>query len=411
LKPYVDGRVYREARSLTRAGHKVTIICWARTITNEMTSDQPAKEMYDGIKVKRIFSPIAPMGSSILRRVTQHLKAMKEIAAEIKKTRTDAVHFHDFNTLFVLRYLKNFKKPVVYDSHEDFINMLDDVLPVYMLWYARITERKLIKRADWAITIAEPVAESLRDYGAKKTVLVMNCRDLQDYRKVSVPKVKKLKKEIAPKKETIVLYIGSIGRDRGIKDLVDVFRMAAVNLKYRKKLKNTKLILGGMGHLEKRALECVRSMTNVEWVGYVPGDTLIEYNFASDIMVVLFNPARPSQARTLPNKLFEAMAARRPIIVCDDTESAKIVKKEKCGLTVPYGDKNALADAIVKLANDKNLRKELGKRGYEAAKREYNWSVQEKRLLDIYSEISKGSRARGPRSKARSTPPSVDQGT
>lgn len=387
LKPYVDGRVYREARSLTRAGHAVTIICWARTITNETTSGEPAEEVHDGITVKRVFSSIAPLGSSILRRVMQHLRAMKAIAAVIKKTETDALHFHDFNTLFVLRYLKNYNKPIVYDSHEDFINMLDDVLPGYLLWYARITERKLLKNVDWAITIAKPVAESLREYGCERTVLVMNCRELEDYRKVSVPRVKKLKAELAPRKETAVLYIGSIGRDRGLKDLVDVFKMALVDMNYKKTLKNVKLILGGMGHLEKRLKECVKGMKNVEWVGYVPGETLIEYNFASDIMLVLFNPARPSQARTLPNKLFEAMAAKRPIIVCKNTESAKIVDAEGCGLTVPYGDKKALADAIAKLVKDKKLRKELGRKGYEAAKREYNWSVQEGRLLGIYEEI------------------------
>ena len=174
LKPYVDGRVHREARSLVRSGHKVTIICWARTITNEMTAGEPGKEVYDGISVKRVFSPISPIGSSIIRRVSQHLRAMKAIAGEIKNIQADALHFHDFNTLFVLRYLKDNRLPVVYDSHEDFINMLDDVLPSYMLWYARITERKLIKKVDVAITIAEPVAASLAEYGAKKVVLVMS---------------------------------------------------------------------------------------------------------------------------------------------------------------------------------------------------------------------------------------------
>ena len=387
MKPYVDGRVHREARSLVRAGHKVTIICWARTITNEMTTGEPEKEVYDGIRVKRVFSPISPIGSSIIRRVSQHLRAMKAIAAEISDIKADALHFHDFNTLFVLRYLKDNRLPVVYDSHEDFINMLDDVLPSYMLWYARITERKLIKKVDVAITIAEPVAASLAEYGAGKVVLVMNCRELSDYESIKPASIKKRRTEMAPKKETTVLYIGSIGRDRGLKELTDVFKMALVDPEIKKQMKNVKLILGGMGHLEKRVVECIKGMKNVDWVGYVPGKTLIEYNLAADIMVVLFNDARPNQARTLPNKLFEAMAAGKPIIVCKGTESAKIVEAEKCGLIVSYGDKKALGNAIVKLVEDKKLRMKLGKAGLAAAKREYNWKVQEKRLLDVYKSL------------------------
>lgn len=392
LKPYVDGRVYREARSLTAAGHNVTIICWARTITNETTSSEPAQDEYEGINIKRVFSPISPIGSSLIVRVNQHLSAMRAIAKEIKATESDALHFHDFNTLFTLRYLKNNDLPVIYDSHEDFINMLDDVLPGYLLWFARRKERKLIKKVDWAITISEPVAESLREYGAKKTVLVMNCRDLDDYDNASKKNVKELKAKLAPGSEVITLYIGSIGNDRDLKTLVEVFKLAENDSKYSKKLQNVKLVAGGFGHLEARFRDCVASLKNAEWTGFVPGEKLIEHNLASDIMVVLFNPARPSQGRTLPNKLFEAMAAGKPIIVCRGTEGARIVEEEECGLSVTYGDKKSLADAIVRLAGDPALREKLGKKGYAAAKNTYNWRSQEARLLEIYNSITKNEK-------------------
>jgi glycosyltransferase involved in cell wall biosynthesis len=383
-KPYVDGRVHREARSLVRAGHNVTIVCWARTITNENLTDLPAESKYDGIKIKRVFSPISPVDSSKFTRIRQHLKAMKKIAEVVVETPTDALHCHDYNTLFVTRYLDKFRKPLVYDSHEDFINMLDDVLPWYMLGIARGQERKLISNhVNYAITIAEPVAETLREYGADKTVLVMNCRELDDYDGISSKKIIDLKNKYIKDDELMVLYLGVIGRDRGLKDLVEVFRRGIKD--------NIKLVIGGMGHLENELRGCVKDVKSASWVGFVPGKKLIEYNLASDIMLVLFNPARPSQARTLPNKLFEAMAAAKPIIVCEGTEAAKIVEKEKCGLTIPYGNTKALADAIVKLADDPALRTKLGKAGRAAAEREYNWKLQEKRLLDIYEEINKNN--------------------
>jgi glycosyltransferase involved in cell wall biosynthesis len=154
-------------------------------------------------------------------------------------------------------------------------------------------------------------------------------------------------------------------------------------------LDNVKLVLGGFGYLEKRVKSCITDMPKVLWVGFVPGKKLIEYNLASDIMVVLFNPSRQSQRVCLPNKLFEAMAAGKPIIVCKGTEAAKIVEKEGCGLVVPYGNREALRGAIVSLTKDNKYRKELGKKGLAAAKKMYNWQVQESRLLEIYNDLAK----------------------
>lgn len=383
LRPYVDGRVYREARSLVRAGHKVTIVCWARTITNEILSGVPAEEEYEGIRVKRVFSPIAPLTSPSSIRIYQHFRAMHAIAKAISKLRTDALHCHDFNTLFTLLFLRNFDKPVVYDSHEDFINMVDEVVPGPMLWFARKIERFMLgKYVDYAISVCEPIIQSLKHYGVENTEMVMNCRDLDDYSSVPQSTISELRHKLVKKDELMVLYIGSIGNDRGLKDLVEIYRGED------KILDRSILVLGGMGYLEDRLKACIKGMSNVEWVGYVPGRQLVEYNLASDIMVVLFNPAKRSQRVCLPNKLFEAMSAGKPIIVCKGTEAAKLVEKEDCGLIVPYGNRSALKSAISSLIEDSSRRAKLGRNGRLAAKRLYNWRVQERRLIGIYNNIT-----------------------
>jgi glycosyltransferase involved in cell wall biosynthesis len=391
LLPYVDGRVYREARSLISVGHDVTIICWARTITNKMLNDAPDTEKYDGIRIKRVFSPISPVKSSAYKRVRQHLAAMKSIAREIENTPTDVLHCHDLNTLFVRRFLKKFNKPIVYDSHEDFINMEDEVLPGYLLWFARRMEKKMLSRyVDRAITVCEPIARSLELYGVKNTVLVMNCRSLEDYDSVPDRTVKVLRSKLQHDDECIVLYIGSLGSDRGLKDLIEAFRTPGQKKKGNgKKETGTRLVLGGTGVSEARIKKCIKGISSISWAGFVPGKQLVEYNLASDIMVVLFNPEKESQRVCLPNKLFEAMAAKKPIIVCEGTEAARIVEKEGCGVVVPYGDGKALRNAIDKLAGDKKLRLKLGKAGRSAAENRYNWKIQEQRLLELYNNITR----------------------
>jgi glycosyltransferase involved in cell wall biosynthesis len=81
------------------------------------------------------------------------------------------------------------------------------------------------------------------------------------------------------------------------------------------------------------------------------------------------------------------MMCGKPIIVNDHTSMSDIVREEKCGLIVSYGDVNSIKDAIVKLRNDLALREELGNNGRLAYEQKYSWKIMEKRLLAVYKNI------------------------
>jgi len=49
LKPFVDNRVYKEAKALVEKGNEVTVICWARTIDNMSLNNLPITEKYENI--------------------------------------------------------------------------------------------------------------------------------------------------------------------------------------------------------------------------------------------------------------------------------------------------------------------------------------------------------------------------
>ena len=81
------------------------------------------------------------------------------------------------------------------------------------------------------------------------------------------------------------------------------------------------------------------------------------------------------------------MMCRKPIIVNDDTSMANIVREEKCGLIVPYGDVKTIKEAIIKLQNNPSLREELGENGRKAYDRKYSWTIMEKRLVLTYETL------------------------
>jgi glycosyltransferase involved in cell wall biosynthesis len=124
----------------------------------------------------------------------------------------------------------------------------------------------------------------------------------------------------------------------------------------------------------------------VEYIGFIPYEKVIEGAFRADVLFAFYDPAIRSNKYASPNKLFEAMMCGKPIIVNAETTAAKIVDKERCGITVPYGDICAIRSAIIRLRDDRKLRVMLGKNGRMAYQRHYDWKLMERRLLELYNE-------------------------
>ena len=83
------------------------------------------------------------------------------------------------------------------------------------------------------------------------------------------------------------------------------------------------------------------------------------------------------------------MMCGKPILISDGTAMAEIVREEKCGFVVPYGDADAIKHAILTLKKNPALCKHLGKNGRDAYEKKHNWEIMEERLLKIYVGLQK----------------------
>jgi glycosyltransferase involved in cell wall biosynthesis len=81
------------------------------------------------------------------------------------------------------------------------------------------------------------------------------------------------------------------------------------------------------------------------------------------------------------------MMCGKPIIVNDGAPMSKIVRAEGCGIVVPYGDVDAIKEAVLRLKNDPALRQELARNGRRAYETSYSWEIMESRLVDAYKEL------------------------
>ena len=77
----------------------------------------------------------------------------------------------------------------------------------------------------------------------------------------------------------------------------------------------------------------------------------------------------------------------KPVIVTDAKPLKRIVEETKCGIVVPSGDYNKMAEAIIGLHKDEKWTRKLGENGRNAVEEKYNWKNEAKKLVDLYKKL------------------------
>ncbi len=159
-----------------------------------------------------------------------------------------------------------------------------------------------------------------------------------------------------------VLYAGNLGLSQGLGALVEAAALAGPEV--------MELLIAGEGAEEEslRALVHARGLAHVRMLGPVPAREIPALYGSVDAGVV---PLRdlPIFTGALPTKLFEVLAAGRPVILAAHGEAAQLVRDAGAGLVVAPEDPPALADAFRRLRASPEDALQMGVRGRLHARR------------------------------------------
>lgn len=168
-----------------------------------------------------------------------------------------------------------------------------------------------------------------------------------------------------------VLAVGAIQPRKNLPRLVQALRQVAATRPV------TLRIIGPAGHTASRIRADLHdSAVTVETVGYVTDETLVQEYLGADVF------AYPSIYEGFGIPLIEAMACGTPV-VASTGGSLPEVAGDAAVLVDPH-DVDALAAAIVRVADDAGLRAELIRRGRDRA-RHFTWSAAVDRLVEAYA--------------------------
>jgi glycosyltransferase involved in cell wall biosynthesis len=362
-----DSRVRREASALASAGHAVCVV--------ELADVPAGQSVLDGFRRRSCLPP-----EWIRRRLPFGMYRLAFLYTLIRAavaTAPDVVHAHDAAMLLpglVAARLTGAR--LVYDSHELATSV------VYRerawAWFVGAIERLVVPRCAAVITVSDGIAQRIRDrYRLPVTPTVV-----RNVSALAVQGQGRLRRRIGIAETTaLVLHQGAPAPDRGCETLLDaVMRRSEVRL----------VFLGDPepGYGARLAAEITaRGLGDrVFTLPSLPLSELLAATAEADVGVTLLQDTCENHRLALPNKIFEYIAARIPVIASALPETNRLVCGYGVGWTVPPADPGALATAIdgaIAARGDPALAARL-----RDAAGDLNWDRERLRLTGLYDWLA-----------------------
>ena len=386
-----DTRVLLEAVALTQAGHQVSVICpggWKHKMW---------RETIDGVRVYR-YPPPADGGGLIgyIWEFSYSLAMALVISTFIWIRRGfDVIHIHmppDLNGLLGVFY-KLLGKKFVMDHH--------DLSPE--LYQAQGRENAFLYRlllrferisCRWADRLISTNATQRQTQISRGGAAEENCvivRNgpadffLQEHRPIQYE---------GQGNRTIIGFLGGMSEQDGVDSLIRAFHCLKIELGRSDFLG----VMVGTGRSVAALKELVHELgleDHVVFTGLVPFESVPSYIAGFDICATP-DPSNPYCDSCTTIKTMEYMAMGKPTVAFDTVENR--ITAMDAALYAQDNDERAFAEALVKLMDDADLRRSLGRVGRQRIDASLSWKHQREQLLAVYRSLDQadGLQDRGP---------------
>jgi glycosyltransferase involved in cell wall biosynthesis len=379
-----DARVLKEAETLQYNNYQVTVFAL------HLPGVTKKKEvMNTGVKVVRIpRSPLSGLYKSkattgpinkisftnkiltILSRLWAHILFLRLLI----KSKPDAIHAHDVNTLATAWLAAKISRAfLVYDAHE--ISTAREGYASYRKIVGCI-EKYLITKVSAVITTNDTRAKFLiRAYGISQPLVIQNWPKY-----IKTRNNQKIRNFLNLKENwPIVLYQGGLQQGRGLNHLIEA--AASIPKIY--------FVFIGSGRIEKSLKELSVKFGMKNKVYFIPKVSLNElpiYTSSANIGIQPIENTCFNHFSADSNKVFEYIMSGIPIIASNLPEIRKLIKKYPVGLLFKQGVVEDLVKAINSLVNDNSKYNRFVK-NTKKAKQNLCWERQQNSLVNLYNQL------------------------
>ena len=365
-----DPRVEKELNTLLACGYKLKVLAWERNAGHDIEK-RDVVSIENGQVPLDLFHKEALFGQGIINLWSLLLFQFFLLKKLIYYRREyDVIHACDFDTVipaFVIS--KIFRKKYVYDVFDYYVDAFR--VPTILKPAIECLDIQMMNRADAVIIVNESRIEQIRKSVPKSLWIIHNSPD-----RLPVAEGRFVPMGSANKKLKFV-YVGVLSTSRFLLEIADVIS----------EYEDVELHIGGFGDLESHFRELSVKHSNIFFYGKLNYDSTLALTGHCDVMLALYNPLVPNHRYTSPNKLYEAMLLKKPIIVAEHTGIDKIVAVNHTGFVIAY-DKPSLTTLIEQLLHmNPNVFQEMGIRSHRLYIEKYSWSIMGERLTSLYEQL------------------------
>lgn len=385
-----DSRIQKEATALRDKGHEVTILYVEdQQFFYGLPDPEEAWNKYlhamEGIRNIRVFlkSRMWRFLPSKINKSIQALELFFKFSYYVWKNKVDVYHSHDLTPgIFGVLGKIYHRAKHVYDAHE-----LEVEVSKSSTWTKNIKrkyERFVMKHSSAAITVNQYIADVMSSNYNKRVHVIAN---LPEY--VSL---EELKPEVLPSlvnksnQKNIVLYVGNVSLTRGIDKVAEAMKYLPEEYVF--------LIMGTGRVAEfKKILSEIQVKNNIakdriSFVGPFPPNEVVKILSGATVSVMLYQANTDNSVINAPNKFYQSVMARVPVLASNNKSFPVLIHKNKCGSvgettdeTDPFRIAETIRD-IVEHGDYQSYKKSADCLAYESS-----WNSEVNKLVQIYSEL------------------------
>lgn len=280
----------------------------------------------------------------------------------------DVVVANDLDTLlacFMAAKLKG--KQLIYDSHEFFTEVPELVNRPHTQGIWQHLEKILLPKIKYASTVCQSIAEAYHEkYGIRMEVI----RNVPFYKDCPGPTQRDLHET------PVLIYQGSLNMGRGIENLIDAMVY----------LEEFLLLIVGTGDIADKLYQQAKQkhlLNRIEFTGKLPFEELHQQTCKAHLGIALEENIGLNYYYALPNKLFDYVQARIPVLASPFPEMQRIIHQYDIGIVHDFTSAQKLAAQIQEIFQYPKRYMKWQIQTHEAA-RELCWEKEQNKLIALY---------------------------
>jgi glycosyltransferase involved in cell wall biosynthesis len=259
---------------------------------------------------------------------------------------------------------------LVYDSKELYAELPSLKLKRGSFLFWNLVEKASLRYVDRVLTVNKSIAGILKDKWHLPTAVIMNVPDATRFKDAGKRSLDKI----------TLAFSGGMQGGRGLHDLIKLMTLLPDN--YELKLIGD----GGLRLDLERFAASLNLSRRVHFIGRVKNTEVIEELSKATLGVYLMENSGLCHYLALPNKLFQFISARLPVIVPTFPEMQDIVSKYEIGEAVDPTDISTTASKILELTSDAEEYQRLVDNCDRAAEI-LNWEVEKEKFLELIKRL------------------------